>query len=310
MSGQLVAELASRVLLPLMAGGELRPLPPIGHQRALAVAEHGAFASTAIDEVRARRIRVARRLCAVDVLPDPSAGEWLMVCALNDLLQSANPSLLGVFGADRPQRLLDMAHDTVHVAGPPKTIGEALARHATFSRMLEVVRVDTHVSFWVGRRVYRGAKPPSRITRWRDVRRVSERQESVRLAEMTPVSPAATPRFEATLQALIAASPLTDLATATRQLPVFRWSGAALSLVSSGAGRALVLRALERVRAQKTLVKALSDVPDPVRRGVTPDAARAGSAVAELLGELDRRLALAAAVSDSAAVAARASAGA
>ena len=68
MSGQLVAELASRVLLPLLAGGELRPLPPIGHERALRVAEHGAFASTAVDEARARRLRKARRLCPTDVL--------------------------------------------------------------------------------------------------------------------------------------------------------------------------------------------------------------------------------------------------
>lgn len=76
------------------------------------------------------------------------------------------------------------------------------------------------------------------------------------------VSPAATPRFEATLSALIAASPLHRPGDRDPPLPVFRWSGAALSLVSSGAGRALVLRALERVRAQKRLVKALSDVPE------------------------------------------------
>ncbi|MBI3203523.1 MAG: hypothetical protein HYZ29_18440 [Myxococcales bacterium] len=309
MSGQLVAELASRVLLPLMAGGELRPLPPIGHARAVAVAEHGAFAQTALDEARARRIRVARRLCAVDVLPDPTAAEWLMLCALNDLLQSTNPTLVGVFGADRPQRLLEMAHATVHLAGAPKTIGEALSRHTTFCRLLEVVRVDTHVSFWVGRRVFRGAQPPKRLLRWRGVRRVSERHESVRLAEMTPATPTATPEFESTLQALIAASPLTDLATATRQLPVFRWSGAALSLVSSSAGRTLAVRALERISAQKALVKALSDVPDPIRRGVTAEAARAGGGVAELLAELERRRALSAPVSESGVVAGPASGG-
>ncbi len=286
MSGQLVAELASRVLLPLLAGGELRPLPPIGHERALRVAEHGAFASTAVDEARARRLRKARRLCPTDVLPDPTPGEWLMLCALNDLLQSTNPTLVGPFSADRPQRLLQMASATVQLAGAPKTIGDALCRHATFSRLLEVVRLDTHVSFWVGRRVYRGAKPPPRITRWRGLRRVSEREQRVGLSEMTPATAEATSLFQATLSSLLAASPLTDLSTATREFPPFSWTGAALSLVSTTPGRRLSLRALSGLRAQKTLIKALATLPDSVRRGVTPEAAHAGAAVAELLTEL------------------------
>lgn len=289
MSGQLIAELAGRVLTPLLAGGALRPLPPIGHERALRAAEHGAFASSALDEARARRLRIARRLCPVDALADPTPGEWLMLCALNDLLQATNPTLLGPFGAERPQRLLEMAHATLLAAGPPRSVGEALSRHATFARLLEVVRVDTHLSFWVGRRVYRGAKPPRRLTRWRSVRRVSEREETVRLSEMAPANPAATPLFEDTLKSLIAATPLTDLANAGRDLPAFRWTGAALSLVSTPPGRVLAFRVFERVRAHKALVKALSDVPDPVRRGVTAEAARAGTAVAELLSELTRR---------------------
>ncbi len=289
MSGQLVAELAGRVLVPLLGGGALRPLPPIGHERALGAAEHAGFATSVLDEARARRLRVARRFCPVDALPDPSAGEWLMLCVLNDLLQSTNPTLLGPFGSDRSQRLLEMAHATLLVAGPPKTVGEALCRHATFSRLLELVRVDTHVSFWVGRRVYRGAKPPKRLTRWRSVRRVSEREETVRLGEMAPANPAATPLFEQTLASLLAASPLTDLATAARDLPPFRWTGAALSLVSVPPGRTLAARALERVRAQKALHKALGALPEPVRRGVTPEAARVATAVAELLADLERR---------------------
>jgi len=288
-SGQLVAELASRVLLPLLAGGELRPVPPIGVARARAVAEAGAFATAALDEVRARRLRVARRLCPLDALPDPSPGEWLLLCALNDLLQSTNPTLLGPFGGSRPRELLEMALATVTLAGPPTTVGDALSRHATFSRLLQLVRVDTHVSFWVGRRVYRGAKPPKRLTRWRSVRRVSEREQNVRLPEMAPASPEATPVFEQVLAGLVAASPLTDLETALRDLPVFRWSGAALSLVSVPEGRLLALRALGRVPAQNALWKALHELPDPVRRGVTPEAARASAAVAEMLAELERR---------------------
>jgi hypothetical protein len=288
-SGQLVAELGEHVLLPLLAGGALTPLPPIGHARALEVAAHGAFASSALDEARARRLRVARRLCAVDALPDPTSGEWLMLCVLNDLLQSSNPTLVGTFGGARPQRLLELALHTLAVAGPPRTVAEALGRHATFSRLLELVRIDTHLSFWVGRRVYRGSKPPSRMTRWRDVRRVSEREESVSLAEMAPAVAEATQRFQEVLTGLLAASPLTDLATVTRDLPAFRWTGSALSLISTSQGRALVTRALDGLPAQAAVRRNLAELPEPVKRGVTAEATRAATAVAELLDELERR---------------------
>lgn len=289
MTGQLVAELAERVVLPLLAGGALRPLAPIGHERALEVAQHAAFASSVLDEARARRVRLLRRLCALDVFADPTPGEWLMVCALNDLLQATNPTLLGPFGGDRPHKLLEMAGATLSVAGAPAHIGEALSRHATFSRLLEVVRIDTHVSFWVGRRVYKGMKPPRRITRWRNVRRVSEREEPVRLPEMAPANPAATPEFEGVFGSLLALSPLTDLANAGRDLPEFSWSGAALSLVKTRAGRTLALRVIERGSSPKRALTALGKIPEPIRRGVTPDAAEAATSIADLISELGRR---------------------
>jgi len=290
LSGQILAQVAERVLLPLLAGGPLHPLPPIGATRARAAAESASFATDVLGEVRVRRLRNARRLCAADALGDPGPAEWLMACALNDLLQSTNPSLLGPFASDRPAKLLAMVDDMLAAAGPPRTIGEALGRHATFSRLLELVRIDTHLSFWVGRQVYRGVKPPRRVTRWRKVRRVSEREERVALTEMLPANPVATPLFESALRMLLAASPLTDLANAAREAPKFAWTGAALSLVATPPGRTLALRVLERTRAPRAAHKALSELPDAVRRGVTPEAAQAGFAVAELLANLEQRL--------------------
>lgn len=289
MSGRLVVELAERVLLPLTAGGELRPLPPIGEARALAALEYASHAAGALSEVRARRLRVARRLCPVDALGDPGPGEWLMLFALNDLLQSMNSTLVGTLAESRPQKLLGLAHRTAERAGAPASVGEALARHATFSRLLELVRIDTEVSWWVGRRVFRGARPPARLLKWQRVRRVSVHESRLSLGEMNAANEQAQPAFETTLRTLLAASPLTDLASAGRALLPFRWTGSTLAFVSTPSGRRLAGRALERATSPRAALAALKLLPPVITGGATPEAARATQAVAELVDEIERR---------------------
>lgn len=290
MSGQLVASVAEHVLVPLIAGGSLKPVPPIGEAPALAALEHAAQAGTALGEARARRLRVARRLCPLDALGDPGPGEWLMLFALNDLLQSMNATLLGPFGSERPRKLLEMAQRTIERAGAPANVGEALSRHATFSRLLQIVRVDTEVSWWVGRRVFRGALPPRRLLTWRSVRRVTQRETTLSMAEMGPAVDSAQPMFEAGLRSLLAASPLTDIANAGRSALPFRWTGAALALVSTPTGRMLALRALERSPSRKSALAALKGLPDPIAKRTTPGATQANLAIAELATALERRL--------------------
>lgn len=289
MSGALVARVVEQVLVPLTAGGELRPVPPIGEGPAVAALADAVQAGDALGEARARRLRVARRLAVVDAIGDPGQGEWLMIFAFNDLLQSMNETLPGPFGHDRPHKLLEMALRNVERAGVPANVGEALSRHATFSRLLDVTRIDTEVRWWVGRRVFRGAHPPPRLLAWRSVRRVSVRETSLSLGEMGPATEEALPAFEAALRCLLAASPLTDLANAGRTALPFRWTGAALSLVCVPAGRLLALRALERVRSPKVALDALRALPEPIARSATPEAARANLVIGELCAELERR---------------------
>src|SRR6185312_9889593 len=57
------------------------------------------------------------------------------------------------------------------------------------------------------------------------------------------------PLLEGAFLALLARTPLTDLASCARTTPGFVWQGSALGLVSTGAGRALAARALARVPA-------------------------------------------------------------
>lgn len=250
MTEDVAGAVAERVLLPLLAGGEVRPLPPIGSGRAASLAGHQDLvpAGGALDEVRARRLRVARTLLPVDALGDLTQGEWLMAFALNDLLQATNPTLGGWFGADRPERLLEMVQKTLDAAGPPRTLGETVARHATFARLPRLTRVDTHVSWWVGSEVFRGAPPPRRLTLWSDLRRVRQREERVGLGDMTVTQDFHHDAWLAAAAKLLAATPLTDLSWAERDAPPFAFTGATMALIATPAGRNLARRAIDGER--------------------------------------------------------------
>ncbi len=256
---------AEHVLLPLLAGGEVRPLPPVGSTRALELAGEQGIAATggALDEIRARRLRAARAVLPVDALGDVSAGEWLLAFALNDLLQVTNPSLTDWFGNDRPRHLLDMIRNVVSEVGPPRRVHEVVARHATFSRVLQMQRIDTHVSWWVGSADFHGAKPPPRLLMWRGIRRVHVDEQSVTFAKMAAEELPWYPAWQAALSDWLAATPLTDLANAGRHAPEFRWTGATLALIGTVTGRNLVRRALlaaDAGRAREALSQATAKV--------------------------------------------------
>jgi hypothetical protein len=274
------------VLLPLVTGGELRPIEPIGPKRAAEQADVAAalgdFSGESANEIQWQRLRVARRYCPIDRLSPPGRGEWLLAFALNDLLQATNPDLPGVFGRDRPQKLVALALEIVALAGPPRSVGEALARHATFSRALELVRIDTHVAWWVGSRSFRGAHPPTRLLSWQSVRRVRQSHEDVPLASMAPPDAGWAEVWREALARWIAASPLTDLATATRSAPEFVWTGALLGLLASPPGRTLARRgALGGGTAPR-----VADVLSRARERLVEIEPRAAEPVARFVAEL------------------------
>jgi len=242
----LVDQLVEQVLLPLVVGGELKPLLPIGARLALDLAGHSLVAGgEAAVELERARLTAARRLCAVDRVEAPSAGEWLLAFALNDLLQTTNPDLEGVLDQDRPERLLEMVGQVIRQAGAPQTVGDALGRHASFSRVGELARIDTHVSWWVGHADFRGAEPPGRLLAWPKLRRVHESKQSVPLGDMAPTDADWSGSWHAMLGHWLAASPLTDLATLDRESPPFVWRGAALGLLQSDPGLTLAYRVLD-----------------------------------------------------------------
>lgn len=250
--------LAQGVLGPLILGGLMRPVAPIGAELAL---ELGVGRRISDDDLRGRvdvaRVRQARLLAPIDTLPDISPAEWALVAALNDLLQSANHELSGPFTRGRHSTLLSSTERLLSAIGRPRTTLEAIVRHTTFARILELERTDQHVRAWAGSITYRGQEPERSMTFWPSLRRVSIEPRKVSLHEL-PDGLDAVPRdrYDQLLSRLLSLTPITDVATLYRPAPVFHWSQSTLELIAYPIGRVLALRALSRAPAQDVVAGA------------------------------------------------------
>ena len=265
--GRRADELARGVLAPLVLGGEVRLVRPLGVALALELGRGGrglvdVELGSRVDVARVRR---ARLLAPVDTLPPPDADEWALVAALNDLLQATNHELSGPLTRGRHARLLASVVDLCGRIGAPLDLGAAIARHATLGRCLEILRTDTRVVWWTGSAVFRGQAPPGRLLRWPDFRRVQVEPQSVTLSDMADgLPPAASLAFDDVLSVWLGRSPLSDLATVARARPSFGWSRSTLSLVAVPLGRALAHRAIARQPrepAVAALTRAASGIP-------------------------------------------------
>lgn len=269
-------ELFERVLAPLVLGGPIRPVRPLGPRLTLALLDgHEPADGELASRVELSRVRRARTLCPIDVLPPPSGAEWALVAVMSDLVQAANPELSGAFGASRPARLLRLAEGTLSRIPAPRTVGDALARHATFARLLAVTRLDSVVSWWTGHETFVGRTPPARLLAWPELRRVEVARAEVPFASLAERCPKLDPvAHRRAVALLVAASPLTDLADAARAEPRFTFTAASLALLSTDAGLALALRAVDRggppdaMLSALTQTAALAPFPDPVQRRI------------------------------------------
>jgi hypothetical protein len=237
-----IERIVEHVLVPLVTGGDLRPVPPIGTDLALRLSTQATSLESDSDVALARLAR-ARELWPVDRVPPMRPGEWLLLFALNDLIQAANPDLPGVL-RQRPFRLLMLVEATVERAGAPRSVADALARDATFARVLEVARPDTHVAWWVGSGLFQGTKPPARLLAWPNVRRVRSTVDRVRIPDLAAGRHQLEPTYRRAVATFFAASPLTDLGGIDRSEPPFAWTGATLGLIRSERGRTLAERVI------------------------------------------------------------------
>jgi hypothetical protein len=258
--GAIADRLFDQFMAPLVLGGALAPGRPIGARGALAIGGDGEELRMEADgkasvrvvadadrlaHVQLGRVRVARRIVAVDRFVGPTAEEWALSAALHDLVQAAHPKLGGALRRSAPSRLLALVEMTLDRVPPPDTAAEALARHTWFSRALEITRTDTVVSWWVGRATYLGEVAPKRLEAWPELRRVHVEKNERALVDL----PSAGARVDAThfaktLAHWLSRTPLTDLATCARAHPMFEWTRESLALVGTPAGRTLALRAM------------------------------------------------------------------
>lgn len=228
------------VLAPIVLGGTLSPVRPVGPALAARLAEIGPSLGSAIDDLRSEvegaRARRARRLIALDELPPIGPDEWRLAVAFNDLIQVANPHLPGLLGPGRPQRLLDAVEALVAQIAIPSTVEACVARHVTFAAAFAVVRVDTEVKWWVGSASFRGERPPPRLLLWPSLRRVRVDETRVPLESLADYAELPREAFLRALGAIFERLPLTDLACADREGPPFRWAEATLRLVAHPLG--------------------------------------------------------------------------
>jgi len=238
--------LYERFLAPLVLGGDVTPGPAVGARAAFDL--DGALAAVDTDlrsQVDLARVRVARRLVAVDMLDGPSTSEWALAAALHDMVHALHPELDGVLHRSAPDRLLALAEQTIGRVAPATSLADAVSRHAFFARAFELRRTDTVVSWWTGSRTFLGTAPPSRLLAWPEVRRVHTDATTVPLAELPSASHAGrAEHFRRVVARWLEKVPLTDLATCSRELAPFAWTGATLGLFATPRGRVLGLRAL------------------------------------------------------------------
>ena len=286
MSKELPSQLADRLfstfVAPLVLGGEMNLGRPIGFRRAFTMSvDHRPSDTPAWTNVGIARVRVARVLSPVDSLAEIGPAEWALLAALHDIVQSTHPQLATRFGGRRARALVALSAKTLEHVPDVAHTGEALMRHTLFSRMLQIARTKTKVSWWTGSATFIGTEPPGRLTAWPEARRVQIDKDPQRLERISEMGTLHRTLMEGALQLLLKRTPLTDWATLTRTWPAFTFTPQNLALAQTHAGRALVVRLL-RALSPTTVDEAFGHALTPI---LDRHSARPLRAALDLLGE-------------------------
>jgi hypothetical protein len=244
--GGIANRLYEGFLAPLVIGGEMTPGKPIGGRAALAMGRERVLANPELaSHVQLGRNRAARKLVPVDRMEEPTEAEWALGASLHDVVQATHPGLRGAFRRKTPARILALVEATLAYIPAPASIGEALSRHTWFSRIFDIERTDTVVRWWTGSQTFLGTPAPGRLTAWPELRRVHIERTPRPLMDLPATAGALDEAaFGRTLAALLAKTPLTDIATAHRASPAFQWTSETLGFIGARTGRTLAMRAL------------------------------------------------------------------
>jgi hypothetical protein len=214
-------------VLPLVAGGDVRVATAIGARELETALRAPELTTSASADSAVRRIAEARHEVVSELVmgaPEPQLDEasLRLAAAMQDLLFLAHP---GADGAGvRKSRLRALSNFAVQLAALPlPAVEDPLAprilaeRHSMLHHLFDLGRDDVRVSFWVGKREFKGAEPPSRLLKWPELRRVREERWRVAVTSEAMADQHERP----IVTALLRASPLTDLLEPARLEPRF-----------------------------------------------------------------------------------------
>lgn len=253
---------AREFLRPLLAGGRVvvgKPVSP-------GMLEHFAFARPADSEVDGA-IHGALHAGASDIapvrsIPWPDRGLAAIAMACHDLAAVTDPALDRWPARRSRGRVLEWIDWFLDQAGPPRTRGAALARHAVVSRTLALRREDVVVRNWAYTYRFFGRPVPSRVLAMPKLRLVRQDKSTQGIVELWEDLEAELPLADR-LRTLLSRSPVTELLR-TDRAPDLRLGTAALAvlsddLVRSGLARALVTQG---DRVASPLGRALRELAD------------------------------------------------
>jgi hypothetical protein len=242
-AAQVAPVLFEHLLRPLVLGGKVTLMRPLGAELESAIAElPEPVGAEALSQIEFARVRRVRSLTPLDRCAAPNASDWRLLACLHDLLQATHPSL----GSHANQKLLANVEARLSLIPPVANVHEALMRHSLFARVLEIARVDTKVSYWVGSATYLGTPVPKRLTAWPELRRVKQ--------DVTRRDAADLLNSEQGLRLLVQLlhkTPLTDFATCTRNAPPFQFTEENAALIAAPVGMKLTLRALHALPSEQ-----------------------------------------------------------
>lgn len=285
-------------VLPLVAGGDVRV------QQAIGAREMALLRGRALDDETTRRIAEARHAIVSEIViapPEPELDDdaLRLAAAVQNLLFLLHPGTATLSVTRRRLRAVagyaaQLA--TLGLPDPELDGGRAAARvlaerHSMLHHLFDLGRDDVRVSFWVGKREFRGAEPPARLLKWPDLRRVREERwrvtvvgEAMADAVMKPI-----------VAALVQSSPLTDLFEPARLeprfdlLPLARWLRQP-EVARAVADRWLAAGVAQVAGAYTAALLALYNDKEPRARAAARTATAFASHV-QLLGLVGRRAA-------------------
>lgn len=254
MAHRFCSEFLQDFVLPLVVGGPLhvgKPFDPAEVEHMENELSAATEAIVAVDE--------ARQAVVAELVINPptcvfSVDELRLAAAIHNLLFLAHPAA-DKWTLSQSSRVQVIAAAQFLVAQPlPMDRTVVLARHAMFHNLFCLTRTDVVISWWTGSATFLGQEPPTRLTMWKNFRRVS-RQEST--ADFHDLFVGAD--VSAVLAALIRRTPLSLLLAPNLNVPPLHWEDAVFVLRDPELARTVAYRSLE-----------------PLRHGIAPEEALRG----------------------------------